>query len=190
MIWFSSDLHFHHKNILDFCDRPFDDVDEMNEAIITNHNKLVQPDDTWICVGDFNFSTPHESKLLLARMNGFKVLVRGNHDQRGSANKFDICVDEMTLRIATKLVTVKHYPLRWADGTHLEEIAQKERDGVAPPRYLHFYPEDLGQYHIHGHTHSTEQFTENQIHVGVDAWDYKPVSISTIGNYITQRETK
>jgi len=73
-----SDTHFGHANIIKYCDRPFANVDEMDQAIIKNWNSVVAPDDKVYHLGDVTLS---KKKLyILDHLNGTKVLIRGNHD--------------------------------------------------------------------------------------------------------------
>jgi len=85
-IFFASDHHFHHKNILTFKDsddnliREFDDVDHMNEHMIYCHNRVVRPADKVYFVGDVCMSRNAKGLEILGRLNGEKILVKGNHD--------------------------------------------------------------------------------------------------------------
>ena len=80
-LFFTSDLHFYHKNIIDFCSRPFENIEHMNAMLIKNWNSVVQPDDDVIIAGDFMFSSNLEYlENILNQLNGTKWLVLGNHD--------------------------------------------------------------------------------------------------------------
>jgi len=82
--FFSADHHFFHPNILRYCSRPFKNEQEMRNVIVKKHNEVVGPDDTTYFLGDVAMVGRHElSKLgpLLARMNGTKHLILGNHDE-------------------------------------------------------------------------------------------------------------
>ena len=79
-VWLWSDLHFGHKNILKFSDRPYEDTVHMREQLILEHNVRVNHDDTCIVVGDFAFLPVPEANDILHRLNGYKVLIIGNHD--------------------------------------------------------------------------------------------------------------
>lgn len=84
-IWFSSDLHFGHANIITFCNRPFQSVDEMNEKLIEWHNEFVRPQDHWWFLGDLTMRRGGKKdedwlKSIVSRMNGHKRIVLGNHD--------------------------------------------------------------------------------------------------------------
>jgi calcineurin-like phosphoesterase family protein len=184
MIYFTSDNHFYHKNVIGFCKRPYKNVEEMHKGMIKKWNGTVKPDDTIIIVGDFCFANAKQRREICDQLNGKKILVQGNHDKIKGSDGFIMTVSELTLRIAGYSVTVKHYPLKWGGFRRF----WSDLTGKYKPRYLDRYPLDKGQYHIHGHTHSAEKYNENQIHVGVDAWDMMPVSIKQISAYIQKRE--
>lgn len=78
-LFFVSDTHFFHKNIIDFCNRPFSSVEEMNEAIINNWNNVVSPNDYVFHLGDFCFGGSPAWDKCLDSLNGRKFLVLGNH---------------------------------------------------------------------------------------------------------------
>lgn len=183
MIYFTSDNHFCHEAIIRFCNRPWKTVEEMNEGMITLWNATVREGDTVYVVGDFCFSNSKQREEILNRLNGFKILIQGNHDKGKTCPKgFQAMLYEATMVIAGEEVTLKHYPLRY---TGLKALLHKWT-GKRTPRYLDRMPPNKGQWHIHGHTHNPEKFNGKQIHVGVDAWDYRPVSIKQIEKYIHQ----
>lgn len=78
-IWFTSDLHFGHANILKFCNRPWETTDEMNADLIKNWNSVVKPDDLVFDLGDFAFASNSKWKDLLSQLNGHHYLILGNH---------------------------------------------------------------------------------------------------------------
>jgi len=80
--WLISDTHFCHTNIIKYCNRPFKDVNEMNETIISNWNSVVKSDDWIVHLGDVSFGRIEASLELLKRLNGNKILISGNHDFR------------------------------------------------------------------------------------------------------------
>jgi calcineurin-like phosphoesterase family protein len=80
-MWFTSDTHYGHSNILEFCKRPFDDVAEMDEKLIAYHNELVKPEDTVYHLGDFAFASHSRISSILNRLNGTYRMLRGNHDK-------------------------------------------------------------------------------------------------------------
>jgi calcineurin-like phosphoesterase family protein len=87
MIYFTSDFHMSHSNILKYCpDRPWKTVEEMNEGLIRNWNAVVNPSDSVYFLGDFSLGFPAVEKFT-SRLLGEKVLINGNHDFTHAANK-------------------------------------------------------------------------------------------------------
>lgn len=200
--WFTSDIHFNHTAVIGFCDRPFTSVEEMNEAIIQNWNKVVKKDDLCIFVGDiFMYTKLEEMKNILSRMNGDrKILVIGNHDKernRMITAGFSLVVDSMVMTIAGERVHFSHYPFRmgkwlsrWIKTKAKAKMILRWLGISTKPIFFEKYherrPIDTGQFLIHGHTHSTHKINGKAIHVGVDAWQYKPVNIQQISNMIAE----
>lgn len=79
-IFITSDTHFHHANIIRYCNRPFHSVAEMDEALVQNWNSVVRPQDKVYHLGDVYFPQKEKSDWLFGRLNGTKVLILGNHD--------------------------------------------------------------------------------------------------------------
>lgn len=77
--YFSSDYHLGHANVIKYDGRPFKNVYEMDEAIIANHNEVIDPEDDWYFLGDFCFNNRAEEYL--DRLNGNKFFIKGNHDR-------------------------------------------------------------------------------------------------------------
>ena len=82
MNYYISDLHIGHANAIKFDNRPFADVNEMNNAIIENWNSRVKKDDTVYILGDFIWAKESEWPCFVGLLAGNKVLIRGNHDPR------------------------------------------------------------------------------------------------------------
>ncbi len=79
-VWFTADLHYNHRNILKWTDRPFETVEEMNEGIITEINSKVKKGDRLYLLGDISFTNVTKTQEFLKRINGRKFLIYGNHD--------------------------------------------------------------------------------------------------------------
>ncbi len=80
-IYFSSDLHLGHRSVIGFQNRPFESVEEMNSGIIHNFNSVVRRDDILYILGDLSYRIPEsQANELIKRINGRKILIRGNHD--------------------------------------------------------------------------------------------------------------
>ena len=113
-IFFTSDTHFCHANIIKLCGRPFKDVMEMNETLIDNWNKTVGPNDIVYHLGDFCFAGSAAWHSLLGQLNGRIHLIIGNHDEKnlrqGYENLFESIVPQARLFIEGYNVYLNHYP--------------------------------------------------------------------------------
>ena len=114
-VFFTSDTHFNHAKIIEYCSRPFSDVKEMNEVMIANWNRVVQPDDHVFHLGDFAMGGVEEWNSILDRLNGKIHLILGNHDLRtvGSdcPKRFeDVCMQKIIM-IGKHQIILNHYPL-------------------------------------------------------------------------------
>jgi calcineurin-like phosphoesterase family protein len=83
-IWFIADTHFGHTNIIRYEKRPFASVQEMDEALIRNWNSCVSESDKIFILGDFAFMPGAEIVKTVENLNGYKVLILGNHDRHHS----------------------------------------------------------------------------------------------------------
>jgi calcineurin-like phosphoesterase family protein len=162
MIWFTSDTHFGHRNIIRYCNRPFKNVWEMNHQLIENWNAVVRPEDTVYHLGDFSFLAPKQAKDLIECLNGTIKIVRGNHDENptfyGGLLDF-FSPGHSVVTIDTLDIEMCHYP---------------ERLGGA-----------AADFHMCGHIHTQWRSWEKPdgtilYNVGVDEWDYHPISIEDI----------
>lgn len=115
--YITSDLHFGHKNIIKYENRPFNSVEEMDKAIINMWNKTVEKDDLVYILGDFSWYKGQKTNEILNQLNGKKILVIGNHDENFLNDKdFDrklfeeICYYKEIQKHKTKIV-MSHYPI-------------------------------------------------------------------------------
>lgn len=171
-IFFTSDTHFGHNNIIKYTNRPFVDADEMDKVLVDNINAKVSPRDILYVLGDFAMGKSknklqHAQKMLSQIHCKNVYLVIGNHDVQGIERLKEIgFTDVYQMREihhnGTKFVLC-HYPLMEWNG---------------------FYH---GAYHLHGHVHNDASYNEDmrerdikRYDVGVDANDYAPISIDEI----------
>lgn len=183
-IWVISDTHFGHSNIIRYCNRPWQhgcgevDVHAMNKALTSNWNACVQPDDTVVHVGDFAYGrTASPVSSYLEKLNGYKILVKGNHDhciERMLEYGFDEVYTQYKLE--QQKVIFNHYP---------------------PQKMLkHTYQQYAGWTWVHGHIHNNaESIAEVEalrasgafgplrlFNASVEVNDYKPVLLEEILN--------
>lgn len=187
--WFTSDLHFGHANILGYCDRPFQTVEEMDEEIISRWNKVVGFDDEVWVLGDWSLGGNFERSLgYVERLNGSKILLPGNHDKnwrgklKGRADD-SVYLDAGFARIEHGNIGVVEFQL--GDHEVLLSHFPYGPTGRYDHRYSAWHADNEGKFLLHGHVHATEKmFGPNEIHVGIDAWDYFPASENAIVDLI------
>ncbi|MHA8137959.1 metallophosphoesterase [Lactobacillaceae bacterium Scapto_B20] len=176
MNYFTSDTHFFHKDILgmnQFAPRPFKDVDEMNQTIVTNWNQRVKPTDTVYHLGDIElyFIKPVRNAYqacldILNQLNGNLVLIKGNHDSRD----FFKFLDRHNYLVNGKP------KFKFQDVGALIKFNHRQY-------YLTHYPMMLGIVkqiiNLHGHIHHYSVPIKENINVGIDSpeLDYLSYSI-------------
>lgn len=195
-IYFTSDLHFGHHNVIEYSNRPFKNVEEMNKHMITQWNRRVRVDDTVIVVGDFYLGgQKKEIAGILSQLNGTKILVRGNHDYKNAemmTSGFDFSCDEIDMYIAGEKVKISHYPYRQSKfDLYWHKFLMKIgfRKHWFDKHYLK-KPVNRGGFLIHGHTHSKNKINGRMIHVGVDANEFNPVPLERVANWIMDVKKK
>lgn len=179
-VWFTSDLHFGHKNIIKYCDRPFADsvtgVTEMNWAIVNNFNSLVQPDDLVYFLGDIAMGAIAESLKYVKHMNGkFKYLVPGNHDRCFKNPDKAKMYEDVGFQILPDSTYINFQGFFAGEICHFPFVGD-EYD----TRYKEERPVDNGQWLLHGHIHGKWRKNGRMIDVGIDAHGGFPVSLEEI----------
>lgn len=127
-IWFTSDTHFFHRNIMKFCPRTRrgNDADEMTELMIKSWNEVVEPGDVVYNLGDLAWGDSQQKVLnTLLRLNGEHHLILGNHDKMIERGKWkDVChffasvSPYKKITVENTTVVLFHYPMREWDGMH------------------------------------------------------------------------
>lgn len=168
---------FGHNNIIHLQKRPYKSVEEMNDAMIAQWNSQVSKGDIVYVLGDFSFGNYKQTKTIVERLNGTKILIRGNHDERFTSGTFinlgfkDV-YNYLTLKLGGIKVVLNHYPYR-----HPWYIALwKKLTGKTWVRwYQQFFLKDMGMPLMHGHNHNGKLFDGRLINV---AWDINKRLIS------------
>ena len=121
-VYFTSDTHFYHSNIIDLCKRPFKNVEDMNETLIENWNRVVGQDDIVFHLGDFCLEGSHEWTKILNRLNGKIYLILGNHDlkniRQGYASRFELTSMQMHIEVDKQKIYLNHYPFLCYGGAY------------------------------------------------------------------------
>jgi calcineurin-like phosphoesterase family protein len=171
-VWYTADLHFGHANIIKYCNRPFRDVDHMNQELIRRWNECVAPEDMVFVLGDVALGKLAETLPLVQQLSGSKILVPGNHDRCWPGHKKVRPSDIDKYRDAGFSIG----PSEW----HMEAWTlchfPYEEDPRHQDKYAGFHPVDRGRWLLHGHVHDLWRVKRRQINVGVDVWNFYPVS--------------
>jgi calcineurin-like phosphoesterase family protein len=179
-IWFTSDTHFGHKNIIRFSERPFKDVEHMDAMLIQNWNECVKQGDDVYHLGDFSLTNSDRTLRILNQLNGNIHLIKGNHEKSitGDAKckgKFAWIKDYYELKVQDpdakgnrRSIVLLHYAMKvWNKSHH-------------------------GAWHLYGHSHGSLPETEDSLSFdcGVDSHDYRPISYDEVKRFMSKKTWK
>lgn len=174
-VFFTSDTHFGHKNIIEYCDRPFLTVKEMDENMIYNWNSVVGPKDYVFHAGDFCFGSKTDWKSKLSQLNGIKYLAAGNHDLNITPEYFIDVQQIFNIRILGD-------PELSSDG---------QRIAVCHYPMFSYYQSHRGAIQVFGHHHGSllnkKLLSPNHLDVGVDVHNFTPISYEKVKEIITKQ---
>jgi len=181
-VFFTSDTHFFHDNIIKYCNRPFKDANEMNDAIITLWNKTIPKDGIVFHLGDVAMNhTKSNTNDLLNQLNGTIYLMIGNHDRHALrkhprfqlvSDLLEIQVEDDELTYGMQHVVMCHYPMLAWNGSH------------------------KGSWQLFGHVHGGLSNKGNlsvkptQLDVGVDCNKFAPFTWMNVKEQITLQSLK
>ena len=165
MTFFTSDTHFGHARIIEYCNRPFGDVAEMDQALIERWNYTVSPEDVVYHLGDFAMGPYERWSEYRSALNGRIILVAGNHD-RSPAKMRAIGIDEVLTNVVVEVdgckIWLNHYPPN--------EVSASRHVRPAPPATYNLA--------LCGHVHNAWLVgSDGVVNVGVDVWNYQPLKL-------------
>lgn len=172
-VFWTSDTHFSHRRIIEYTNRPFSSIEEMNETLIRNWNSVVPPEGIVFHLGDFAFGTPAQWQEIRERLNGHIHLILGNHDLKNWTehkerllDMFDSVCHKRYVQVGNRKILMNHEPLLTFSGAYKEKNPTWEIFG-----HVHLSPYrnglDLSRLNICFPT---------QYDVGVDLNNFTPVS--------------
>ncbi|MFD1421261.1 metallophosphoesterase [Lactiplantibacillus songbeiensis] len=177
MQYFIADLHFYHAAVIEFGQRPFHDVMDMNQQLIKNWNQVVQsPKDEVYILGDFVYhGTGEQANQILRQLRGRKYLIKGNHeaylnDENFDQSLFEWIKDYHELNYHKRKFVLFHYPILEWNGYYHQAIQ------------------------LYGHVHDTRTdyfnglLGPNAVNVGADMINYRPISIDEVIDLVNTRE--
>ena len=167
-VWFTSDTHFGHENIIRFCNRPFINAAEMNAELIRRWRETVPDDGIIFHLGDFAHGSSRLWNDILNALPGHKYLILGNHDMKairqGFMSHFELVTQQMTIRVGGQAIVLNHNPFICYGGSYRDvwqlfghvHSGPASHTGLDHPRLKMLFP--------------------RQYDVGVDNNDYRPIS--------------
>lgn len=178
-IWFTSDHHFGHENIIRFCNRPFQSIEEMDRVLIERWNEVVEPCDTVYHLGDFTLGDRDAARSYFNQLNG-QIYVLANlwhHDKRWLSASGGIMAGvglkppmvvlefpELGDGIHPQVVVLCHYPIAVWDRKH------------------------YGAWHLFGHSHGNHDNGGKSLDVGVDENNFYPFSLAQVAGLLSKKE--
>lgn len=162
MIWFTADTHFNHSNIIRYCNRPYQNINDMNRDIMEKWIKVVKPNDTIYHLGDFGFGN---LSGILDRLPGKIRLIKGSHDKSALRfkGKFEYISPLVEVGIEGITVVMCHYAMRTWHKSH------------------------FNSWHLYGHSHGTLPPIGKSWDVGVDNNGFIPLSWEQIKEIMAKR---
>lgn len=171
-IWFTSDTHFGHENIIRFCNRPFRNAVEMNAELIRRWQETVPEDGIVFHLGDFAHGGSKLWNDILCALPGRKYLILGNHDMKslrqGFMSHFEMVTQQMTIRVGGQTIVLNHNPFLCYGGSYRDvwqlfghvHSGPASHTGLDHPRLKMLFP--------------------LQYDVGVDNNDFRPISFARV----------
>lgn len=171
MIYFISDTHFYHTNIIKYCNRPFKSMEEMNLAMINNWNSRVKKEDTIFHLGDLGFgyapkespdAPKHAHRTLLEQLNGEVILLKGNHDSNNGSKSI---IESIIINHGTGRIFLTHNP----------KYAQEK-----------YFFNFTGHLHGKNGKFTKLSYKSTIVDLSVENWNYSPVSYNEIWQSFSQ----
>ena len=156
--FFTADNHFGHNGVISMCGRPFSSVAEMDNAMVDNWNAVVRMEDVVWHVGDFAHRMEQSAmKRVFQSLNGEKHLIAGNHDDANTC------------------------ALGWKSISRVAEINADGQRVVLSHYAMRTWPSQRkGSWQLFGHSHGRLPGNSQSTDVGVDCWNFMPVTVAQI----------
>lgn len=164
MIYFTSDLHAFHKNIIEYDNLPFKSLEEYRNTIINEWNSKISPEDEVYLLGDIAVGgTNGQIYEFIQRLNGKKYLIQGNHDHR----------------TITKCKYLRNC-FEWIQWHYVFDYGKYRFHLYHCPIESWFNMNTMKSIHLHGHSHGKSSKKERRMDVGFKACNFTIYSIEQI----------
>lgn len=163
MIFFTSDTHFNHNNIINYCNRPFKNVKDMNSTIIKNWNNVIKDKDLVYHLGDFGFG---DIISIRKQLNGNIILIKGGHDKLLNEEEkklFDKIFSLYNFSYKKHIIILCHYCMKVWEKSH------------------------YNSFHLFGHSHGGLKAEGKSYDVGVDTNNFTPICIDNLMDIMNKK---
>jgi calcineurin-like phosphoesterase family protein len=166
--YFTSDSHFDHKNIIQYCNRPFKNIDEMNETMVEKWNSIVTNNDTVYHLGDFTLGNIRQFTKWISQLNGNIKILPGSHDHQWLKD----FIPSDKVQIVARLISVE-FP---------EIMIGKYPQVIVMCHYSMrvWYRSYYGSWHLFGHSHGNLKGIGLSFDVGVDCTEFAPLPLKVV----------
>ena len=191
-IFFTSDSHFFHENIMKFCHRPFKTIEEQDQTLIENWNKVVPQDGLVFHLGDFAWGGYQAWKKIIEQLNGEIILIKGNHDMKnGPQSKeqydslFKFHAQQMRIEIEGRKLYLNHFPFLCYGGTY------RDKNGLEFQPFGHCHISNINSRNTgKDFTRCIDMLFPTQYDVGVDFNNFTPISWYELNDKILKQIEK
>ena len=158
MYFFTSDEHYQHANIIKYCNRPFENISEMDKEIIRRHNEVVKDNDIVVHAGDFMMGNKAFAAKYINQLNGKHIFIKGSHDKWlvGANQIWETSIEKTH-------IVVCHYSMRVWPKSH------------------------FGSWQLYGHNHGGLEPIGKQWDIGVDNNNFYPISFEQLKEIMKSR---
>jgi len=163
-IYFTSDTHFGHRNVIKFDGRPFETIEEHDAQLVLNWNSVVKPTDIVYHLGDFALCNDNKAEEIMGQLQGQVNYILGNHDGRKLVKRlekyFNVIGSYYEITIDNQLIIMCHYAFGVWKKSH------------------------KGSWNLHGHSHGSYPARGKQLDVGINCHNYFPISFESIKKHM------
>jgi len=184
-VWFTSDQHFGHENIIKYAERPFDNIKQMDKVLVNEWNNVIGDEDIVYHLGDLSLGNEYEEYFSI--LNGKRIYILSNswhHDKRWMENYYSNNVLYSNINIIDPIEVLEY-----------SELSKTEYPQVIVLCHYPFAEWDrkhYGSWHLHGHSHAKYQTEGKILDVGVDNihklfGSYRPINLYEVKEIMDEK---
>lgn len=177
MIFFTADHHFGHANIIRFCNRPFKNSEEMDQALIQRWNEVVSNNDTVYHLGDFTLG--ENAQKYFSQLKGKIKVLPGSHDWRWWGKNY-VTASSYRVIYCSPIEEFADKSIGFGEGRFPNKSNREGLIVLCHYAMLTWSMSHYGSYHLFGHSHGKLKGQPNSFDIGVDCTDFYPLSLEQV----------